>query len=420
MPANFVIAGRPLFYLLVLLCWARGPTLIEATANETQATVIDGIIQRLNYGTIFRADGHILLGTEYWHQTFQIQLPDLPNTYSEKEACGQVQGATCTYIKYMTLQIYTLHHETRRKLVQTLHFIENHVPQATHIPSKTKRALFGFVADWSKSIFGTATIKDVQILSQHIKHLTTRTDKVLDTLEQHGQHMSSYMTTTNERVNLLQSHVKNNFKAIVNITETFKTNIDELQTQIVEITRLLYSQTSAANDLENEFLEFKYAVQNLLAGNLSPVLITKATLVDTLKEIQHILDTRYNKFFLTHMNPEWYYRHCNFHYARDDNALYITLKFPLSTNTKPLHIYEIITLPFPISANSQHASQLLDLPRYLAITDHQQYYTYLSQDERSKCNSHPIELCEFNKALRPITEPSCTLGLFANNKQHIK
>ncbi|KAL5009348.1 hypothetical protein ScPMuIL_014929, partial [Solemya velum] len=206
--------GRPLFYLLVLLCWARGPTLIEATANETQATVIDGIIQRLNYGTIFRADGHILLGTEYWHQTFQIQLPDLPNTYSEKEACGQVQGATCTYIKYMTLQIYTLHHETRRKLVQTLHFIENHVPQATHIPSKTKRALFGFVADWSKSIFGTATIKDVQILSQHIKHLTTRTDKVLDTLEQHGQHMSSYMTTTNERVNLLQSHVKNNFKAI--------------------------------------------------------------------------------------------------------------------------------------------------------------------------------------------------------------
>lgn len=397
-----------------------GGTHAGKSGNITERTQFKDDIQRLNYGILFKDKGQLILGTEYWRQTYALQLPAIPRIHPEKNPCGLVTGPNCKHLQYIASQLHELHHATHRKLLQTLHFINRHVPAPTHSTTQTKRALFGFVAEWSKSLFGTATETDIKTLSRHIKQLANQQTKVLGILTQHGHHMSSYTSLTNKRIDDLQHTVNDNFKAIVNITTEFQQDIDNLETDMVKITQMWNTQTTAALELENDFLELKIAVQNLLAGHLSPVLITKNALSETLTDLQTLLRTQYTKFFLVQTNPEWYYRHAHFHYATHDHILYVTLKFPVSTHERPLQVFKILALPFPISSNTQHASQILNLPDYFVLTDHKRHYTYLTENDMNQCYGHPIHLCNFNKALRPITHPSCVMSLFDNDNPKVK
>jgi len=85
-----------------------------------------------------------------------------------------------------------------------------------------------------------------------------------------------------------------------------------------------------------------------------------------------------------------------------------------------MYLYELISLPVPVNSSTSHATQLLDLPKYLAVTHHQQFYTTFNTENLASCSKHSIFHCDFNIALTPITSPSCVIGLFANNKQWVK
>ena len=76
-------------------------------------------------------------------------------------------------------------------------------------------------------------------------------------------------------------------------------------------------------------------------------------------------------------------------------------------------------MPIPVNSSSSHAMQLLDLPQYLAITSHQQYYLTLRRSELALCRHHSYHICNFNKVLLLVTKFTCTMSLFANNKQSI-
>ena len=101
------------------------------------------------------------------------------------------------------------------------------------------------------------------------------------------------------------------------------------------------------------------------------------------------------------------------------NSVFITLKLPISHEKEPLQLYEIISLPVPVNESSTHATQLLNLPNYLAITSHQQFYLTLDKVDIATCHKHHLYLCNFNKAFKPVTEKSCVISLFANDKDNI-
>ena len=130
----------------------------------------------------------------------------------------------------------------------------------------------------------------------------------------------------------------------------------------------------------------------------------------------------YSQFHLTHLNPSYYYSNGKFMYARNHSSLYVTLKFPLSSFSHPLELYKAISLPVPVQHNSTsslHATQLLTLPDYFAITPHHDLYVPLSSSDLINCQHDSIMLCDINLALRPITVPNCIMALFSNNRHQI-
>lgn len=56
--------------------------------------------------------------------------------------------------------------------------------------AKSKRAILGFVGSLSKTLFGTATMDDVNILAQHINALTSRAILLTKAVTQHSNHES--------------------------------------------------------------------------------------------------------------------------------------------------------------------------------------------------------------------------------------
>lgn len=102
--------------------------------------------------------------------------------------------------------------------------------------------------------------------------------------------------------------------------------------------------------------------------------------------------------------------------------LYLTLKIPISYSQDSLTLYKVVSVPVPINDTSKHATQLLDVQDYFAITctPNQQFYVQLSESVVSSCKGTHHKHCYVNVPLDPVTKDSCLLALYANNKNSIQ
>lgn len=123
------------------------------------------------------------------------------------------------------------------------------------------------------------------------------------------------------------------------------------------------------------------------------------------------------------MDSSFYYSSNKFLFARHNNDLFVTVKFPISSQRLPLKLYKVISLPVPTSENvtsKMQATQLLSLSDYFAITPHHDYFLSLNSQDLPDCVHGTLILCFSNWPQSPITVPDCTIALFANNVQQVK
>ena len=168
---------------------------IAITATSQNKIEINNVIQRLNYGTIFKSEGNMHLSREYWTHTFQIPIPsdiDVPQSLSvNKKSCSKLD---CQFQQSLLDQIHGVQLELYSHVSKTLKFIKTVIPY--HKVNKSKRqrrSLLPFIGSLSKGLFGTATMDDVNILASHINSLTKTTENIAHALQLHGSHMSSYL-----------------------------------------------------------------------------------------------------------------------------------------------------------------------------------------------------------------------------------
>lgn len=141
-------------------------------------------INRINYGVIFQEENKIVISKEYWLHTFKIDLPK-PVHFHEFAPCGS--DAECITFNDYLKSINNIHFKTASHVNETLKNIHSLMPKSDILRTmKTKRALLSFVGSLSKSLFGTATMDDVNILARHINQLTRTTILISKTLQQHG------------------------------------------------------------------------------------------------------------------------------------------------------------------------------------------------------------------------------------------
>ena len=390
---------------LILLCCLMG----EVNGKET--------IQRMNYGVSFQYRSAIQLSNEYWLHTFKIplpaklQLPSIGTCHKNKE--------TCALISHVLAQINTVRAETSTRLNNTLETVYKLIPETQHVKGRGKRSLLPFLGQLSRSIFGTATLDDINVLARHINELSKRTMKISNAIEQHGAHMSSFMEKANKRMDNLMTGVKNNEMAITYIHTQLQTSIRDLQNNFEQMTGILVKQIQNSNQLNHLLDEVKLGIIDLVKGKLSPLILPPELLEATIKDIQNLLNSKYPEFYVAHTQVDQIYKSDQFLYARQNDSLFITIKLPISAHKHNMKLFDIMSFPVPVNSTTTQATQLLDLPSHFVMSADQQFYTTLSNVELNKCSGQSPMHCLFNKALTPITTESCVLALFTNSKEKV-
>lgn len=373
--------------------------------------------QRLNYGVVFEKIDKIVIGTDSWYHTFEIDLPQETST-PYLSPCTD-NSTTCSLLSHLITQLNAVRSEIFSRLNETAVTIQNLIPETQIHTSRSRRALLPFIGKLSRSIFGTASIEDVELLAKHMNKISKMTIGLSRALTQHEDHLSSYMNAANARMDNLMKGVKDNMLAMQYIKTKVFTGLHDLEYSFEHILGKLIDQIKTTTSLTHEIEEFKLGVTYLVNGKLSPLLIPYETMQSTINDISTLVHAKFSGFHLSVTDAKFSYN-TKFVYARNKTKLYVTVKFPISNFQKPLTRYKIISVPVPVNSTSEHATQILDLSKYLIITSDHQYYATIDNLDSFQCMGDNPKICKANIALSPVTTQSCTLALFANDKNIVK
>ncbi|KAH3809067.1 hypothetical protein DPMN_137430 [Dreissena polymorpha] len=284
----------------------------------------DSVVNRLNYGEVFQHSSQVVIARDYWLHTFEIVIPDKFDVPA-LPAC-KVNNQSCLMLSHMMTQINSLRLGTAAKFNDTISSIESLIPESTITQSRSKRALLPFIGKLSKGLFGTATMDDVNILADHMNELTKMSVGLSEALSQHEDHVSSFISTANKRMDNLMSGIQKNMLAIKFIQSELQGTSYNMHQVIDYVTSILIDQIKDTSSIHYELEEFKLGVLDLINGKLSPLLITESVLHKTIADIQILLHDKYPGLFLAIFNTKDIYLMNDFLFARNGSSLFVTLK----------------------------------------------------------------------------------------------
>ena len=181
-------------YIVELLCIAYCPQLGKGQHNEKTRVLL-----RQNYGVVMENIGMLDTVQSMWHQSFVVNLnmTELPiydhpcdnNINRSKRSSNRPYTLTreseplFLYSENQSSENITFdnfcpgllaykfrHEEMLNSIKQTRRNIDHLLPE----PSRVKRGLFDFMGKISKSLFGTATSDDINILKRKINHINSQ------------------------------------------------------------------------------------------------------------------------------------------------------------------------------------------------------------------------------------------------------
>ena len=267
--------------------------------------VATSTVQRLNYGVVFEPVGRMHASSDYWHHTFKIDIPDIPDIAPIPPPCQDLDHAQLIVSCQMLFEAFNATEKLKTNAINELErirqSIKDTVPQM-YIPkqgSRSTRSILPFIGQLSKSLFGTATQQDVAILAKHINSLETRSRALSNSYQHEASSLISFMDTVNKRITLSVTAVRDNHEAITNLahdTELLKNSM-VLGTSIAVLLNHHSSQTDQFIQHANQFLS---AMQQLSQGSISPTLLSPEALRQVLQQVKSKLARFYPNFKITH------------------------------------------------------------------------------------------------------------------------
>lgn len=127
-----------------------------------------GLLPRLNYGVVFKHEANLILSCEYWLHTYEISMPHHVH-FPAIGTCHR-DNNTCLLVSHVLSQVNSIRLETNVRLYNTLTTVTKLVPHANSVKNakESKCTLLSFIGKFSKTLFGTATTDDVNVLATHI------------------------------------------------------------------------------------------------------------------------------------------------------------------------------------------------------------------------------------------------------------
>ena len=396
------------------------------------------VTQRINYGVMFKKIATLDNAEQFWKHTFQMHLPNpefmditrspcnIPSMAKTSQACDPdyILSDAPVLTRGLLQNILAIRNNTMLNLFKTLQRIHTIIPHHhINISKRKSRSLLPFIGSISKSLFGTATTKDLKILQNHMQQMTQKTDQVIHSFQKQEHQLSSYMTAVDHRVTNAFKGVKQNHyditslsKLIVSYAEMEKKS-NNIWSHVLEF---LTHELSKSKELESSINELLIGLQDVMYNRLSIFVIPVHILQDALTQIEKQLQQTYPAFQIVQKDIHHYYRTPLVACARHNNSIYVTIKVPISSHSKVFNVLEVITVPVPVNSSTNHATQLSNTVPYLAIDTTGQNYIELQANEFSKCTGKHHIHCPFALPQKSLRQLSCLSALYVNDVRNIK
>jgi hypothetical protein len=436
---------------------------------------------RLNYGIFFRPVGRLTTGTENWKHTFKLSIPRQVYPRLNTINCLDERQANC-FIHNLITHTFNRENDklqdviketikTAKKILNTNFDIDkilqdgkrdfknnkrsktkrdtgllfpvsyemsfpymqdamisqstgtlaNQLSDDLVTLSRSTRGLFDFVGDLASGLFGVATQDEVNALKQHINTIYQREQESVHTNEKEYELMHSFMNKTNEDLHNIYEAMQENHRIVTEVSKVFTQNIKDLRQLQVDVNRLiikLIEKSANGVRFEQNLQSFLNGMHDLVQRRLSPQLVPEHKLRQTLIDVQRKLRRKYLDFQVVNRHPAFYYQAQDVLYSSHDDSFLVTINIPISSKSALFQVYQVITLPVPLNHTTTHATQLTNIPDYIAISDDRSAYFEMTNADFSLCTGRPIMSCPLTQGQRSVQRPTCAVALFLQDNPH--
>ena len=379
---------------------------------------------RINYGIIFEKESQIYFSAEHWTHTyvFKLERPkDLIPIWPACINCTNTDNMLNTNIRYVFSQLNKLHNETIADIDKTIQNIFKLIPSHEFAANRKRRSVLPIIGKISKGLFGLATVDDVQKIANYVNILKQKQNKAIESFSHEVDILHSFMSATDQRNSNLIKGVKENNRVLNKINRDLQVNFDKLQEKNSMVMSILVDQIQKSSKLSKAFSDLMLGIHSLLQNRLTTNLVPYTTLAQTLTNIQSILSVKRPGFHLLFKDPHFYYKHEHVLFYRHNNEIMVTIKFPIGKLHKPMALQKLYSYHVPVHFTSDHATSILDLPPFIAISHSKDYYTEVNNEVLRKCHHYnKVIFCNFNIALLPASHWKCSFALYNDNREQIQ
>jgi len=324
---------------------------LPLTTCNSQVNSKRQVIKRLNYGVIIRPKQAIRILTDEWSHVFVVPLParnnftlaSLPNLDCSRDYNASIRS--CETVRPLFESLRLLHDTSVRRIRAIIEHIYELLPDS-YIARK-QRGIFDLGGQILNSLFGVATEKQLHALRATAIHSSNVNAHALDAWQKHANQLSSFMAISNKRFD----NIANIVKSQQSLVQQLHTATLQLDTDVAALKTLLtYAIVNITNFISvlNEVDDFRLAIEGLVHGQLSPLMLPPEVIERTLIQIHHALPKTLSSFasLVLENLPADYYRTHNFVVTRQHRNLLLALRFPLSsTFNEHSTLYEFQSFP---------------------------------------------------------------------------
>ena len=381
-------------------------------------------VLRSSFGVMFKYVASAKLVSDEYKQMFHVDLPPLdlieklegPLVRCKVKTRGDewiytYTGLSCgDHVPYNEF-LSTLHNDYVNKLNTTINKMYNlFVPHDGKDNKFARRALFGFLGTGLSYLTGLVTHDNLNDLKQTIIQIMSETSDLSGTLNNQLSDLSSMIKLSNVRINNVVNHIHDQNQVLLDMTIAHDRSLHSL----ANFTLLLFQKLHLFNKLSSDMAEHLQALERLSSGILEPSIISPAALDNVLNHITDHLQQNFPNVKLISTSKALYYSQADCVSVRIKNKILIMKKFPLTNWNQRFFIYQIKNFNIPISNNNSHATTLINLPAYVAISEDNEYYfpfdhVPIIKNEMLFLNSEPME--NFNN--------TCIFALYKNDANKI-
>ena len=387
----------------------------------------EGVFARLNYGVVFRQRHLLRLVTDTWTHVFISQLPEPPNINDRHAGllqfnCSDVHmtATACKSFQPLFNTLLALHEKSVQRVRSVIQHIYTILPE--NYNGRQTRGLFDLGGQILNSLFGVATEQQVNALRDTARHTVTNNANAFHQWQKHADTMSSFMSVANQRFDNIANVIRNHDTLIRDVYSTasrLSTDIHILKTIVNSAINNITNFITVLNELE----DIRIAMEDLVHGQLSPILLPPQILEHAITNLHdYLLENNYRLYtsILLGKTAAAYYRLHNFIAARQGNKLLIAVNFPLSSAFADFTLYEIQSFPVPVPGrhNSDHVTEITNLPFGVAFHTIAKLHEYLIFTTKPDVNdNHFLFATQESHPLRIFSEHNtCVSALLQNDR----